>query len=69
MSQYVLKRDKRYTISDIPSSTWLMVKIEDTHIALCMNKDTAKQVIYKHIKENGGECEYLFEEDFTTEGV
>ena len=67
MSRYTLKRDKRYTMQVMPESSWLMVKMDDTHIALCMNKDTAKQVIFKHIKENGGECEYLFEEDFTQE--
>jgi len=59
-----LKRDKRYKIEQIFESTWLRVTFEDSVIALAMNIDTARQVIYRDIIDNGKECEYLHDDDF-----
>jgi len=60
-----LKRDKRYTIRTIKDSTLSRVFFEDSMIALVMNQDTARQVIYRDILDNGGECKYLHDGDFT----
>jgi uncharacterized protein YegJ (DUF2314 family) len=62
-----LKKDERYSVEEMNDSTWCRVKRDDKNIALCMNKETARQVIYRDINSNGGECEYLYENDFIKE--
>jgi len=62
-----LKQDKRYSILKIKESSWCRVLCEGISIAMVMNEDTARQVIYKDILANGGTCEYLCENDFTKE--
>jgi hypothetical protein len=62
-----LKQDKLYTIEEMNSSSWCRVKHNGKSIALCMNQETARQVIYRDINDNGGECEYLYEDDFIKE--
>jgi len=59
-----LKQDNHYAIEQMQDSTWCRVKCEDKIIALVMNKETARQVIYKDIIENGHKCDYLYAEDF-----
>ena len=59
-----LKQDKRYSIVQIYNSSWLRVEFEGKMIAQVMNIETARQVIYREIKNSGGECEYLYDEDF-----
>jgi hypothetical protein len=59
-----LKQDKSYAIEMFENSSWCRAKHNDKNIALCMDQDTARQVIYRDIKENGGECDYLYDDDF-----
>lgn len=59
-----LKKDKNYTIHEIYESTWLRVEKNNKLIAQVMNIETARQVIYRDINDNGGKCEYLHDEDF-----
>ena len=59
-----LKQDTDYTIHTRDTSTWLDVKHKGKFIALVMNIETARQVIYRDINSKGGSCEYLNEDDF-----
>lgn len=62
-----LKKDRRYAVETREDSNWSWVFFDGETLGLVMNMDTARQVVYTHIKENDGACEYLCEDDFTEE--
>jgi len=59
-----LSEDNSYTIQDIENSTWLKVLHKGKSIATVMSIETARQVIYREIIENGASCEFLNDSDF-----
>ena len=59
-----LKKDKRYTIAETHNSSWLRVEFRGKMLAIVMDMATARQVVYRDINDNSGECVYLHKEDF-----
>ena len=64
MSTLLFLEDKNYSIVTIVDSTWLRVEHKGELVALVMNIETARQVIYREIISKKGECSFLHEDDF-----
>ncbi len=56
----ILKKDNQYEILPHDDSNWIRVTKADKFLALCMDKLTAFQVIYKDV----GDGKFLSESDF-----
>ena len=61
-------QNKSYTI-ETRLDSWFTVKKDDKVLAITMDATMARQVIYKDIMQNFGECEFLKEEDFQECGI
>ncbi len=64
MKALKLKQDSNYKITQFKDSTWTRVEHNKDMIGLCMDLITAFEVIYKHINNNGGQCDFLSIDDF-----
>lgn len=69
MKKYTLIQNNDYTIEEMNTSSWHIVKLKRECIALTMNIETARQVIFKDLTEKETPCEYLYESDFTTKEI
>ena len=63
-----LIQNKSYTI-ETRLDSWFTVKKDNKVLAITMDATMARQVIYKDIMQNFGECEFLKEEDFRECGI
>ena len=61
-------QNKSYTI-ETRKDSWFTVKKDNKMLAITMDTTMARQVIYKDIMQNFGECEFLKEEDFRECGI
>ena len=58
-----LIQNKSYRV-ETRADSWFTVKKDNKMLAITMDTTMARQVIYKDIMQNFGECEFLKEEDF-----
>ena len=59
---YTFKHDERYTIEPIKDSTWLRVRKEGKTIAIVVNFEAARQVVYNEAGIKNEEEDYREEE-------
>ena len=66
MKPLKLIQDPTYQIIRYSDSTWLKAEHKQEMIGMCFDEESAYQLIYQHIHNNGGKCERLSKSDFKT---
>ena len=68
MKRYENNKTK-YDIIPQSGSSWVRVEKGKEYLALCMDEESAYQVIYQDVHSEGGSCGYLTKSDFIDVGV